>query len=120
MQIVVGQQEYFKGIGKIKFEGKESDNPLAFQYYNADQVVAGKTMKDHFRFAMAYWHSLCNGNLDPFGAPTRPMPWLASNDPIQRAKDKMDAAFEFMTKINWLFPAFYLKKVTLIVLIFLI
>jgi xylose isomerase len=91
---------YFKEIEKIKYEGRDSRNPLAFRWYDEDQMIAGKTMKDHFKFAVAYWHSLCGGGADPFGANTRPMPWLNSSDPIQRAKDKMDAAFEFITKLG--------------------
>lgn len=92
--------EYFKNISTIKFEGKASKNPFAFRWYDAKQKVGSKTMKSHFRFAVAYWHSLCGGGADPFGAPPRPMPWLAAADPIQRAKDKMDAAFEFITKMG--------------------
>ncbi|MEM9819618.1 MAG: xylose isomerase [Bacteroidota bacterium] len=107
MQIVTGDQSFFPEIGAIKFEGKASDNPLAFQYYDAERLVAGKSMKDHFRFAAAYWHSLCNGNMDPFGAATRPMPWLTATDPVQRAKDKMDAAFEFMTKLGLPYYCFH-------------
>ena len=91
---------YFNDIEKIKFEGRESKNPLAFRWYNEDQEVGGKSMKSHFRFAVAYWHSLCGGGADPFGAPTRPMAWLENADPIQRARDKMDAAFEFITKLG--------------------
>ena len=56
MSITTGNKEFFKGIGQIKFEGQGSDNPLAFRWYNADQVVAGKTMKEHLRFECAYWH----------------------------------------------------------------
>lgn len=93
-------QTYFKGIDKIKFEGPESDNPLAFKYYDANRVVAGKTMKDHFKFAVAYWHTLCNTGGDPFGPGTKAFPWATASDPIQRAKDKMDAAFEFLEKIG--------------------
>ena len=93
-------KEYFSNISKIKFEGRESKNPLAFRWYDASKVVHGKQMKAHFKFAISYWHSLCGGGSDPFGGPTRPMPWLASNDPIQRAKDKMDAAFEFISKLG--------------------
>jgi len=92
--------EYFKNIGNVGFEGRDSKNPLAFRWYEKDRVVAGKPMKDHFKFAIAYWHSLCGGGGDPFGAPTRPMPWLDAADPVQRAKDKMDAAFEFITKLG--------------------
>lgn len=93
-------KEYFKNISKIKFEGRESKNPFAFRWYDESKIVHGKKMKDHFKFAISYWHSLCGGGSDPFGAPTRPMPWLESDDPIQRAKDKMDAAFEFISKLG--------------------
>ncbi len=91
---------YFKNIDPIKFEGKESDNPLAFKFYEADRVVAGKPMKEHFRFAMAYWHTLNNKGGDPFGAPTETFEWDKKTDALDRAKDKMDAAFEFMTKLG--------------------
>ena len=67
----LGNKEYFKGIGDIIFEGKDSDNPLAFKFYNPDQVVAGKTMREHFKFAMAYWHTLCGTGGDPFGPGTK-------------------------------------------------
>lgn len=98
--ITTGDKEYFKGIPAIPFEGKGSDNPLAFKYYDADKKVGGKTMKEHFRFAIAYWHSFTATGGDPFGAPTLDLPWLASTDPLGQAKDKMDAAFEFITKIG--------------------
>ena len=91
--VVLGEKEYFKGIPKIKYEGKKSKNPFAFKWYNEDQKVGGKTMKDHFRFAIAYWHTFCGDGADPFGSPTKKFPWLTSTDPIQSAKDKMDAAF---------------------------
>lgn len=97
---LIGNAEYFKGIGKIQFEGKESDNPLAFKYYDENKMVAGKTMKEHFRFAIAYWHTFTGVGGDPFGAPTQQFPWLTNSDPLQQAKDKMDAAFEFITKIG--------------------
>jgi xylose isomerase len=99
-KIVTGEKEYFANTGKIQFEGPETDNPLAFRYYDENRVVAGKTMKDHFRFAVAYWHSFCGAGSDPFGVGPRPMPWTADNDPVRRAKDKMDAAFEFITKLG--------------------
>ncbi|MFM1878879.1 MAG: hypothetical protein RLZZ241_1745 [Bacteroidota bacterium] len=98
--ITTGDKAYFKNIGKIQFEGKGSDNPMAFKYYNENQTVGGKTMKDHFRFAIAYWHTFTGVGADPFGAPTQQFPWLQSTDPIRQAKDKMDAAFEFITKIG--------------------
>ena len=91
---------YFPSIGKIPFEGKGSDNPMAFRYYDENRIVAGKTMKEHFKFAIAYWHSFCGTGGDPFGPGTIVHPWDANPDPIQRAKDKMDAAFEFISKIG--------------------
>ena len=91
---------YFPNIDKIPFEGKESDNPMAFRYYDANRVIAGRTMKEHFKFAIAYWHSFCGTGGDPFGPGTIVHPWDANPDPIQRAKDKMDAAFEFTSKIG--------------------
>jgi xylose isomerase len=103
----MASKEYFKGIGSIKFEGKESDNPLAFKYYNPEQVVAGKTMREWFKFSMAYWHTLCNTGGDPFGPGTQSFPWATSNDPIQAAKDKADAAFEFMNKIGFDYYCFH-------------
>lgn len=93
-------KEYFPGIGKIKFEGKESKNPMAFRYYDANKVVHGKTMKDWFKFSMAWWHTLCAEGGDPFGGGTKSFPWKTSADRIQAAKDKMDAGFEFMQKIG--------------------
>lgn len=93
-------QSYFKNIDTIKFEGKDSSNPLAFKWYDADRVVAGKTLKEHLRFSMAYWHTLCNKGGDPFGAGTETFEWDKNEDVIQRAKDKMDAAFEFMSKLG--------------------
>ena len=90
---------FFPNIGKIQFEGKESDNPMAFRYYDPNRVIAGKSMKEHFKFAIAYWHSFCGTGGDPFGPGTINHPWDVSADPIQRAKDKMDAAFEFITKM---------------------
>jgi xylose isomerase len=98
MSVLIGNKEYFPGIGKIQFEGKESKNPLAFRYYDANKVVGGKTLKDHLRFAMAYWHTLCATGGDPFGPGTKSFQWFNGADAVTRAKNKMDAAFEFMTK----------------------
>lgn len=100
MNVITGDQQYFKGIEQIKFEGRDSDNPLAFRWYDENQVVGGKTMKDHFKFACAYWHSFCNDGSDPFGGGTHQFPWNEGGDPITRAKKKMDAAFEFITKMG--------------------
>jgi xylose isomerase len=99
-KVIIGQKEYFPGIKKVKFEGKKSKNPLAFKYYDANKKVASKSMKSHFKFACAYWHSFCNVGGDPFGPGTKVFPWDEKADAVDRAKDKMDAAFEFMTKIG--------------------
>ena len=93
-------KEYFPGIGKVKFEGKESKNPLAFRYYDAEKVVHGKKMKDWLKFSMAWWHTLCADGGDPFGPGTKSFPWKTSADRIQAAKDKLDAGFEFMQKVG--------------------
>jgi len=105
--ILFGDKEYYKGIGEIKYEGKKSDNPLAFKYYNPSQIVAGKTMSEHFKFAVAYWHTFCGVGADPFGPGTQNFPWDQSNDPIQAAKDKADAAFEFITKMGFNYFCFH-------------
>lgn len=107
MSIVLGQQEYFKGIGQIRYEGVESDNPLAYRWYDENKVVAGKTMKEWLRFACAYWHSFCGSGADPFGEPTHIFPWDKKTDAVERAKDKADAAFEFMTKLGLPFYCFH-------------
>ncbi|MEO1382533.1 MAG: xylose isomerase [Bacteroidota bacterium] len=107
LQLTTGSKAYFPGIGQIPFEGKESDNPLAFRWYEADRVVAGKSMKEHFRFAVAWWHTFCGTGGDPFGVGTKNFPWLQSSDPIQRAKDKVDAGFEFITKLGIPFYCFH-------------
>ena len=103
----MARKEYFKGINKIQFEGKESDNPMAYKYYNPDHIVAGKTMREHFKFAIAYWHSFCGQGGDPFGPGTQNFAWDKSSDPIQAAKDKADAAFEFITKMGFDYFCFH-------------
>ncbi len=100
MNTTTGKQEYFKGIGRIQFEGRGSDNPLAFRWYNEKQLVGEKTMKEHFKFAVAWWHTLCGTGGDPFGAPTKNFPWLKASDPLEQARDKMDAGFEFISKMG--------------------
>ncbi|WP_162419180.1 xylose isomerase [Cyclobacterium roseum] len=100
-------KSYFPTIGKIKFEGRDSKNPLAFRFYDENRIIQGKTMKDHFRFAIAYWHSFCGTGNDPFGPGTLVREWDKASDPIQRAKDKMDAAFEFISKIGAPFYCFH-------------
>jgi xylose isomerase len=105
--ILTGNKEYYKGIDAIRFEGKESDNPLAFKYYDPERVVAGKKMREHFKFAIAYWHTFCGQGSDPFGPGTQNFPWDQSPDPVQAAKDKADAAFEFITKMGFDYFCFH-------------
>ncbi len=100
MTIVTGDKEFFKGIGQIKFEGVQSNNPLAYKWYDENKIVAGKTLKEYLRFAVCYWHTFCNTGGDPFGPGTKNFEWNQSGDPVQRAKDKMDAAFELITKLG--------------------
>jgi xylose isomerase len=100
MSITLGNQEYFKGIGKIAYEGPQSDNPFAYKWYDENRKIGGKTMKELFRFAVSYWHTFCGTGGDPFGPGTKEFPWLAAPDAVQSAKDKMDAAFEFITKLG--------------------
>ena len=93
-------KEFFPGIEKIKFEGKDSKNPMAFRYYDAEKVINGKKMKDWLKFSMAWWHTLCAEGGDQFGGGTKQFPWNGNADAVQAAKDKMDAGFEFMQKIG--------------------
>lgn len=107
MKVVTGTKAFFPGIGKINFEGKESKNPMAFRFYDEKKVIMGKSMKDWMRYAMAWWHTLCADGSDPFGSGTIHHPWDKANDAISRAKYKMDAGFEFMTKIGIGFYCFH-------------
>lgn len=100
MSFFTGTKEFYPGIGKIAYEGPTSKNPLAFKHYDEKKLIAGKTMKEHVRFAIAYWHSFCADGSDPFGPGTHTFPWNTSNDPMQNAQAKADAAFEFITKIG--------------------
>ena len=106
-KVVKGEKEFFTGIDQIKYEGLESNNPLAFRWYDANKVVAGKTMTEHFKFACAYWHSFNGNGADPFGGATHVFPWDAKTDAVERAKDKMDAAFEFITKMQLPYYCFH-------------
>ena len=107
MEFFKGNKEFFPGIGKIKYEGPQSRNPLAFKWYDANKVVAGKPMKDYLRYAVAYWHTLCGDGGDPFGPGTKQFPWDTASDPIDNAKERMDAAFEFITKLGAPFYCFH-------------
>ena len=93
-------KEFFPGIAKIQFEGKESKNPMAFRYYDAKKVVLGKTMAEWLKFSMAWWHTLCAEGADQFGGGTKTFPWNGDPCPIQAAKNKVDAGFEFMQKMG--------------------
>ncbi len=99
-KVVLGEKEFFKGIPKIQYEGKASKNPLAFKWYKEDEIVGGKTMKEHFRFAVCYWHTFGGTGGDPFGEGTKQFPWLEGTSAKPRATQKMDAAFEFITKLG--------------------
>lgn len=100
MSVLTGNKEYFKGIPEIKYEGPQSDNPFAYRWYDENKIVGGKTMKEYLRFACAYWHSFVGNGADPFGEPTHIFPWNEKADAVERAKDKADAAFEFITKLG--------------------
>jgi xylose isomerase len=105
--IFTGDKEYFKGISQIAYEGKGSDNPLAFKAYDAERVVSGKTMEEHLRFAICYWHTFCSGGHDPFGPETREHEWLNGANDMTIAHQKMDAAFELFSKLNAPFYCFH-------------
>ncbi|MBQ3990077.1 MAG: xylose isomerase, partial [Bacteroidales bacterium] len=105
-------QEYFPQIGKIKFEGKDSKNPMAFHYYDAEKVIMGKPMKDWLRFAMAWWHTLCADGSDQFGGGTKSFPWNKGADAVTIAKQKADAGFEIMEKLG--IPYFCFHDVDLV------
>lgn len=107
LKLTIGSKEYFKEIDQIKYEGRDSTNPLAFKWYDAEKVIAGKTMQNHLRFATAYWHSFCDTGNDPFGPGTKNFEWNRYSDPVKKAKAKMDAAFEFITKIGTPFYCFH-------------
>jgi xylose isomerase len=98
--IFVGDKEYFPSVGSVAFEGPESDNPLAFKFYDANKVIGGKTMAEHLRFAACYWHTFCAKGSDPFGPDTQTFAWDEASTPMDAARNKMDAAFEFFTKLG--------------------
>lgn len=93
-------KEYFKDISRIAYEGKNSDNPLAFKFYNPDELVGDKTMKDHLKFSIAFWHTFTGGGVDPFGTATMQRPWDSITDPMEKAKARVEAAFEFFDKLG--------------------
>ena len=103
---------YFKDISKIQYEGVVSNNPLSFKYYDEDKVVLGKKMKDHLRFATCYWHTFTWPGLDPFGGPTFERPWMQQGDPIEKAEEKLDEAFDFFDKITTPFFCFHDRDIS--------
>ena len=103
----IGEREYFPGIERVRYEGPESDNPLAFKAYDAEREVAGRTMEQHLRFAVCYWHTFCGAGADPFGPGTRAYPWAEKADPMAAAADRLDAAFELISKLNVPFFCFH-------------
>ncbi|HDL19475.1 MAG TPA: xylose isomerase [Bacteroidetes bacterium] len=107
VNVTVGEKSYFPEIEKINYEGPDSLNPLAFRYYDENRVIAGKPMEDHFRFAVAYWHTLGGTGADPFGPGTHVLPWLYGADSMTIARNKLDAAFEFITKLGAPFYCFH-------------
>ena len=107
MDYLIGNKEFFPGIARIKYEGKESNNPLSFKYYDENKVIEGKTLKEHLRFAMAYWHTLLGTGGDPFGPGTKEFQWNLKSDPIDQARERMDAAFEFTSKMGIPFYCFH-------------
>ncbi len=99
--------EIFKGIAKVKYEGAESDNPLGFNYYNPEEMIGAQTMEEHCRFSMAYWHTIIGQGVDMFGAGTVLHPWEIGTDPMEIARVRVEAAFEFMQKLNIPFFCFH-------------
>jgi len=107
MSHYIGEKEFFPGIPAIRYEGRESTNPLSFKFYDRDKKVLGKTMGEHLRFAVAYWHTFCAEGSDQFGDGTRVFPWDSAPTPMDRARQKLDAAFEFFTKLGVSFYCFH-------------
>ena len=98
---------FFEGVEKIRYEGPESKNPLAFRWYDPDREVMGKRMEEHLRFAVCYWHTFCWPGTDPFGGQTMDRPWMGDSDPLTMADQKMLVAFEYFEKLGapfFLFP----------------
>lgn len=91
---------YFDQLDRVRFEGTKTNNPLAFRHYNPDELVLGKRMEDHLRFAACYWHTFCWNGADMFGAGSFDRPWLQAGEAIELAKSKADVAFEFFHKLN--------------------
>ena len=100
INLTLGEKEYFPNIKQIEFEGRDSDNPLAFKFYNSEKIVSGKPMREHLKFAVAYWHTFCGTGGDPFGPGTKYFPWNVSGNQMEAAYARLDAAFEFFSKLG--------------------
>ena len=101
----------FPKIKKIRYEGPDSKNPLSFRYYDEDEVIEGKTMKEHLRFSVVYWHTFRNGLSDPFGVATAIRPWDDGTDSVKNAQKRARVAFEFFEKLGAPFYAFHDRDV---------
>lgn len=99
--------EYFSSVDKVKYEGSQSKNPLAFKFYDSEEVLNGKKMKDWLRFSVAYWHTFTEDLSDPFGVGTAIRPWDKFKDPMEKAKARVEAAFELFEKLNVPYFAFH-------------
>lgn len=100
-------QTYFPHVPSIRYKGADSTDPLSYRFYDADKMIGAKSMADHLRFAVAYWHSFCGDGSDPFGWGPRPLPWNEGPTAEKRALQKMDAAFEFITKLGVSYYCFH-------------
>jgi xylose isomerase len=108
LNLTLGDKTYFPFVNEpIPYEGRESDNPLAFKWYDQNRTILGKPMNELFRFAVAYWHTFCGTGADPFGPGVKQFPWSTNADPLGAAFDKMDAAFEFITKMGMEYYCFH-------------
>src|SRR5437870_7069698 len=101
----------FPNISKIRYEGPNSKNPLAFKHYNADEIVEGKSMGEHLRFSVVYWHTFRNRLSDPFGMGTAVRPWDDGTESVENAQNRARAAFEFIEKLGAPFYAFHDRDV---------
>ena len=100
INLTLGEKEYFPNIKQIEYEGRDSDNPLAFKFYDSEKIVSGKPMREHLKFAVAYWHTFCGTGSDPFGPGTKHFPWNVSSNQMEAAYARLDAAFEFFSKLG--------------------
>ena len=101
----------FPDVSKIKYEGPNSTNPLAFRWYNEDELIEGKSMKDHMRYSVVYWHTFRGNGSDPFGMPTIQRDWEDGTDSVENAQNRVRVAFEFMEKLGAPFYAFHDRDV---------